>query len=83
MPTLKVTFDLELRGNTDGVSSNGNSCIVKSDFQHEGDLCIANPAHCTDGISVSIWERVVYKEDVLNVYKEHDKKYIFSTGEFS
>lgn len=54
--------------------------MVKSDFQRPGDDCVANPKDCDDGISFSLWEKVLYNEDVLNVYKAHDKKYIFSTG---
>ena len=38
------------------------------------------PKNCHDGVSFSIWEKVHYKTDVFNVYKEHDRQYIFSTG---
>ena len=38
------------------------------------------PKNCRDGVSFSIWEKVHYKTDVFNVYKEHDRQYIFSTG---
>ena len=39
-----------------------------------------HPKHCKNGISFSIWEKVTYREDVLNVFKTHEKQYIFSTG---
>lgn len=39
-----------------------------------------HPKDCTRGLSLSIWEKVTYQEDVLDVLKEHDKKYVFSTG---
>lgn len=54
--------------------------MVKSDFGKEDDECILNPNDCDDGLSFSIWEKVTYKEDVLNVDKDHEKQYIFSTG---
>ncbi len=56
-------------------------CLVKSHFALEGDKCIRNPSYCHQGLSFSIWEKVTYEEDVLNVHRVHRKKYIFSTGE--
>lgn len=54
---------------------------MKSDFGKPGDLCILNPKDCHDsGLSFSIWEKVSYGEEVLNVKRQHEKKYIFSTG---
>jgi hypothetical protein len=53
---------------------------VKSDFGKRGDTCILHPKNCKDGISFSIWEKVTYQDDVLNVLKSHDKRYVFSTG---
>lgn len=55
-------------------------CLVKTDFQIEHDECIMTPKKCLDGVSFSIWEKVHYKTDVFNVYKDHDRQYIFSTG---
>ncbi len=55
-------------------------CLVKSDYQLENDECILTPKSCKKGISFSIWEKVHYKTDIFNVYKEHEKQYIFSTG---
>ena len=57
-----------------------SQCLVKTDFQIEHDECIMTPKNCHDGVSFSIWEKVHYKTDVFNVYKEHDRQYIFSTG---
>ena len=56
-------------------------CLIKSAFGHPNDECILHPKKCDKGISFSIWERVLYAEDVLNVHKSHDKQYVFSTGE--
>ena len=53
---------------------------MKSNFGKKGDRCILHPKDCHRGISFSIWEKVSYKEDVLNVDKDHDKRYVFSTG---
>ncbi len=58
-------------------------CLVKSHFALESDKCIRNPSYCHQGLSFSIWEKVTYEEDVLNVHRVHRKKYIFSTGESS
>ena len=55
-------------------------CIVKSNFGKKGDRCILHPKDCHQGISFSVWEKVSYREDVLNVDKDHDKRYVFSTG---
>jgi len=64
----------------DAVQLNDDKCIVKSGFGKKGDKCIMHPKDCKDGLSFSIWEKVIYQEDVLNVMKDHDKKYVFSTG---
>ena len=55
-------------------------CIVKSNFGKKHDKCILHPKDCHKGISLSIWEKVSYHDDVLNVMRDHDKKYVFSTG---
>ena len=52
-------------------------CIIKSNFGHKHDKCIVNPKGCKKGLSLSIWEKVSYQDDVLNVLKDHDKKYVF------
>ncbi len=54
---------------------------MKSDHQHEGDDCILHPRDCSKGISFSIWEKIKFGEEVLNVRKVHSKQYIFSTGQ--
>ena len=41
-----------------------------------------HPKNCDKGVSFSIWEKISYSEEVLDIYKSHTKKYIFSTGEF-
>ena len=56
-------------------------CLIKSAFGIPNDRCILHPKNCDTGISFSIWERVLYPEDVLNVHKSHDKQYVFSTGD--
>lgn len=55
-------------------------CLIKSGYQHPDDKCILHPRDCNRGISFSIWEKVTYGEEVLNVRKVHNKQYIFSTG---
>lgn len=43
------------------------------------DPCMGNPENCTDGLSYSIWENMVYSADVLEG-SGGAKKYIVSTG---
>ena len=57
--------------------------MIKSAYGKENDQCILHPKNCPTGISFSIWEKVTYSSDVLNVHKNHDKRYIFSTGTVS
>ena len=46
------------------------------------DFCQVNPINCTEGLSFSIWERIVFDENPL--LDRHNpsapKKYIVSTG---
>lgn len=62
------------------LGSVSKKCLVKSAFDHPGDKCIHNPGFCDNGISFSIWEKVSYPEEVLDVRRPHEKQYIFSTG---
>lgn len=57
-----------------------SQCVVKSNFALDQDRCIRNPKNCLNGFSLSIWERVLYGEEVFNVKMLHQKKYILSTG---
>ena len=54
--------------------------MVKTNYRNYPDECILTPKKCSHGISFSIWEKVHYKTDIFNVYREHDRQYIFSTG---
>ena len=65
---------------TENLSFKCLQCLIKSDFALPDETCIADPRNCNNGLSFSIWEKVIYEEEVLNVNKEHGKKYIFSTG---
>lgn len=53
---------------------------MKSDYAKPLDKCILNPTKCDNGLAYSIWEKVSYKEDILNVKKWHERKYVLSTG---
>ena len=53
---------------------------MKSFFKKRKDKCIVNPKDCVDGLSFSIWEKVSYMDDILNIRAEHDRKYILSSG---
>ena len=62
----------------------GTQCVVKAAYQLPGDVCIQRftKTNCKKGFSMSIWEKVQYGGEVLNVRKQHQKKYIFSTGKW-
>ena len=55
-------------------------CIIQSGFRKPNEICVQHPKNCEKGIAFSIWEKISYSEDVLNIFKTHAKKYIFSTG---
>ena len=60
-------------------------CVIDGKFARADDACIKNPKFCTNGLSFSIWEKVFYARDIIDLHPEHDKdafdkKYIFSTG---
>ena len=55
-------------------------CIVKSSFVRKKDKCILNPIDCSNGLSFSIWEKVVYNEDIFDIERDHDRKYLLSNG---
>ncbi len=60
-----------------------SQCVVKWSFAHPEDPCIRQMSSCAAGLSFSLWVKVRFHEDVLNVHKVHDRKYIFSTGQFN
>ena len=35
-------------------------------YLKEGDVCQLNPLNCTDGLSFSIWEKIVYEDNPLS-----------------
>jgi len=43
------------------------------------DPCMYNPANCTEGISFSIWEQMIFTEDIM-LGKDIEKRYLVSTG---
>lgn len=55
-----------------GVDGDGN--------QLDFDPCMWNPENCTDGISFSVWEQMVYSSDVVTKEGGFEKRYVFSTG---
>ena len=44
------------------------------------DACLADPSHCDEGFSFSIFEKVDFNPDVFETEKQQSDKYIFSTG---
>ena len=57
-------------------------CIIQSGFKKPNEVCVQHPKNCKNGLAFSIWEKISYSEEVLDIYRSHTKKYIFSTGAF-
>ena len=55
-------------------------CIVKANFKKAGEICLLDPIDCTDGVAFSIFEKVSFSDKVLNIFRSHQRRYIFSTG---
>ena len=53
-------------------------------FAKESDTCQVNPGNCSEGISLSLWERIKYDPDIMLKYADpkvkHGKRYLVSTG---
>ena len=58
--------------------------MADPDYVHDGDLCQANPKHCEEGLSFSVWEKVYYEENPLIGYEIgnefEERAYVVSTG---
>ena len=55
-------------------------CAVQSNFRKPEDQCLLHPNNCDEGVAFSIFEKFTVSFDVLNIFKSHSKRYIFSTG---
>jgi len=42
--------------------------------------CVMNPLNCTNGISFSVWEQLLYDANVIRGTTNTNKRYIISTG---
>ena len=58
-------------------------CIIDGQFAKRGDQCIVNPKYCVNGLSFSIWEKVIYPKSLIDTDPNtgtFSRQYVFSTG---
>ena len=58
-------------------------CVADGHFQAPRDKCIQNPIHCHQGLSFSVFEKVIHPRKLIDLLPddpEFEKRYILSTG---
>ena len=82
-PAIKLADNQVMRAESGTLQTNifklYIQCLVKRNIG-KFDKCITNPTFCTDGFSISIYEKVMYDTTIFDRVRTRSKRYVVSTG---